>query len=499
MIMKKMSFAIKILPLILAFGIRLDALTVQMVKVDSVWNTDSSWTDSKGNTQIQERRDCMLSFKPVGEGTVQCSLSVSLDSGKTFLSHSKAPFAFGDGSPVPLPCNVKARWWIRMIGGDRPNVVLRMTSRQYPPFFIGSPVLTVKGAAGELSPGQPCEFAFSCKIIPEKQVYGVAPVAKVYWDALGDGSVNDSTDTLSWIWKTTVPSGATGQRQPVIVKAKDVNGNMSEPCTLWVQFGLQSSLNMVSIPGGTFLMGSTLETKIHSVTLSAFKMGATEVTQELYSAVMKDNPSHFSGLAGSLRPVESVTWDDAAYFCNALSRLSGKDTVYRYSGVIDSSVVIDYSKNGYRLPTEAEWEYAARGGATADYYWGKSYPMSTKADTIAADSHTVWAHNSLLLGSTSSLYGTHAIAEKKPNNLGLYDMSGNVSEWVNDVWSMSYKADAQNDPTGPTILSTFRSWRGGNWTSDSRSIRSSYRTADYGFMVANFRGFRKIRPGLLPE
>jgi formylglycine-generating enzyme required for sulfatase activity len=118
-----------------------------------------------------------------------------------------------------------------------------------------------------------------------------------------------------------------------------------------------------------------------------------------------------------------------------------------------TALAINYAKNGYRLPTEAEYEYANRAGTTTDYYWGRNYPPTTTADTLAIDSNAVWYYN--------SENGTQPVATKKPNAWGLYDMSGNLWEWCND-WHGSYSATSQTNPTG-TTSGIFRVLRGGSW------------------------------------
>jgi formylglycine-generating enzyme required for sulfatase activity len=288
-------------------------------------------------------------------------------------------------------------------------------------------------------------------------------IAKYEWDIGGTGSF------LQTSTGDTVVNAPSSPVKPYycILRVTDDDGNIGlDTVNISVV-----SVNMVFIPGGTFEMGATYATPIHSVTITDFKMGSTEVTQELYTAVKGTNPSYFD--SGATYPVEMVSWYYAALFCNALSKMSGKDTVYSYSVAINSSVVIDYTKNGYRMPTEAEWEYACRAGITTDYYWGKNYPPTTYADTLAIDSNAVWYHNSWVLGSSSPDYGTHKAGSKKPNAFGLYDMSGNVFEWVND-WYGNYTAGAQADPSGPAV-GDFRVLRGGGWDNYDDYLRSAYR------------------------
>jgi formylglycine-generating enzyme required for sulfatase activity len=196
-------------------------------------------------------------------------------------------------------------------------------------------------------------------------------------------------------------------------------------------------ITMVTIPGGTFQMGSSSSSydsveapPPHKVTLGAFSMSKTLITQAQYSAVLDTN--HQYSDTGIAWPVQSVSWYNAALFCNKLSKIKGRDTVYSYSGAISYSVVIDYTKNGYRLPTQEEFEYAYRAGTTTDYYWGRNYPTTTHEDTLAIDSNAVWQHN--------SPNGPQPVGSKKPNAWGLYDMSGNLFEWCNDSYWTSSKA-----------------------------------------------------------
>ena len=203
------------------------------------------------------------------------------------------------------------------------------------------------------------------------------------------------------------------------------------------------SFKMVKVAGGTFQMGATSEQgsdaendeyPVHSVTLSDYYIGQTEVTQELWEAVMGSNPSYFTG--DNRRPVENVSWDDCQEFIKKLNRLTGKN---------------------FRLPTEAEWEYAARGGSKSKGY---KYSGSNNPDAVA------W------YGKNSG-GKTHPVAQKQANELGLYDMSGNVDEWCQD-WYGDYSSNSQTNPTGAST-GCYRVLRGGSWYSRARSVRVSFR------------------------
>ena len=190
------------------------------------------------------------------------------------------------------------------------------------------------------------------------------------------------------------------------------------------------TFTMVDVEGGTFMMGATPEQQstredeypVHEVTLSNYSIGQTEVTQALWSAVMGTNPSGFNG--NMQNPVESVSWDDCQEFINRLNAMTGMT---------------------FRLPTEAEWEYAARGGNKSQ---GFKYAGSNIIDDVC------WY-------TENSSDTTHPVATKSPNELGLYDMSGNVMEWCQD-WYGSYSSEAQVNPTGPTS-GTHYVLRGGSW------------------------------------
>ena len=213
------------------------------------------------------------------------------------------------------------------------------------------------------------------------------------------------------------------------------------------------SFTMIAVEGGTFQMGAQSssssgdnydsdaysdESPVHNVTLSSYYIGETEVTQELWQAVMGNNPSHYSGYPQ--RPVEYVSWNECQEFITKLNNLTGKN---------------------FRLPTEAEWEYAARGGNKSNGY---KYSGSNTIDDVA------WY-------ASNSSSRTHDVKTKQANELGIYDMSGNVWEWCQD-WYGSYSSGSQTNPTGPASGS-YRVYRGGSWYGDAENCRVSLRGSIY--------------------
>ena len=254
---------------------------------------------------------------------------------------------------------------------------------------------------------------------------------------------------------STCPGSVANEAQAWLRKQKNKQSNSrsyshnSEIETFMVK-GV--AFKMVKVAGGTFQMGATPEQgsdadsdekPVHSVTLPDYYIGQTEVTQELWQAVMGSNPSYFTG--DNKCPVEQVSWNDCQEFIEKLNRLTGKN---------------------FRLPTEAEWEYAARGGNKSKGY---KYSGSNNPDIVA------WY-------SDISRGKTHPVAQKQANELGLYDMSGNVWEWCKD-WYGGYSSNSQNNPIGASTGS-YRVLRGGSWYNYARGVRVS----DRGSGTPDYRG-----------
>ena len=216
------------------------------------------------------------------------------------------------------------------------------------------------------------------------------------------------------------------------------------------------TFTMMPVQGGTFTMGATseqqdpcdVEKPTHRVSLSSYYIGKYEVTQALWKAVMGSNPSKRQG---DNLPVEQVSWNDCQEFIKKLNAMTGKD---------------------FRLPTEAEWEYAARGGNRCQGY---QYSGSNILGDVA------WYCD-------NSGYKTHAVGTKAPNELGIYDMSGNVWEWCQD-WKGDYSSNAQTNPTGPSSGS-YRVSRGGSWGVSAWSCRVAFRNSSTPDFRARYLGLR---------
>jgi len=249
-----------------------------------------------------------------------------------------------------------------------------------------------------------------------------------------------------------------------------------------VQVVTKSGVEMVYIPGGEFFMGSDRgnpdEAPAHKVRVSPFLMDKFEVTQEMFAKAQLPNPSHWQD---PKKPVERVRWRDAKEYCNERSRMEGLKVCYDEK---TPDWDCDYSADGYRLPSEAEWEYAARAGTEMAYDFGAAERLRQFA----------WI-------AENAEEKTHAVGQKMANRWGLYEMYGNVSEWCEDVYDPGYyKVSPSVDPSGPASpgKDVMRVMRGGNWKSSAEmarvSARQGQRTGNTdACFYTDYCGFRCVR------
>lgn len=216
---------------------------------------------------------------------------------------------------------------------------------------------------------------------------------------------------------------------------------------------------LVEIPGGEIVLRDDRIKKKWLVEIQTFQLSKVPVTQELYFGITRENPSTFKG---SDLPVETLSWKDAVVFCNSLSQKEGLKPCY-FLHEASEKITFDHTANGFRLPTEAEWEYACKAGTKGIRY--------NELDLIA------WYKN-------NSDRTTHSVGKKEPNAWGLYDMLGNVWEWCSDIYD-------------ETVYGTYRIFRGGGWHDEERSVMAStrrrshplaFKIDDLGFRIAKNKG-----------
>jgi formylglycine-generating enzyme required for sulfatase activity len=248
---------------------------------------------------------------------------------------------------------------------------------------------------------------------------------------------------------------------------------------------IESGNSMVLLPGGTFIMGyeDEIDSPPHEVTVSAFYIDTHLVTQEQYEKLMGENPSRWKG---KTNPVEQMRWSDAVKYCNARSEAEGIEPCYDLN-----TWKCDFTANGYRLPTEAEWEYACRAGTTTAYSFG---------DDVSKLKAYAWFED-------NSGGKPRPVGQKAANPWGLYDMHGNVWEWCNDFYKVDYYQEGpKENPRGPQTGEA-KVLRGGAWKFSAETCRSGYRYNEnpgyadvcFGYDIYGFRCVRNAGAAAEPQ
>lgn len=361
------------------------------------------------------------------------------------------------------------------------------------------------------------------------------------------GSVTDSGIVVEYAWKigsgdwivtstgdTTIIAPLTAQVFVCSLRVISDSGGIGfdaititvDDALPWIPEGkLEYSNGMVKVVanGHNFWMGSSKglsdEEPMHIVKFTYdFWMDTTEVTQADYNTLMAatyaaySTPPWSGGYGvGDNYPAYFVNWYDALLYCNARSKRDGLEIVYSYTSIsgtpgndcVLGGVSIDLLKNGYRLPTEAEWEYACRAGTTTDYYWGDIFNNSINDSMNDLINDSIVKHYAWFVKNADSLIwtdphagtlGSQPVGARLPNAYGLYDMSGNVWEWCNDWYGIDYYTSyTQTDPTG-SKSGIVRSIRGGCWISSSSSLRSANRNSYLPDYEIYHNGFRVVLP-----
>ncbi len=359
---------------------------------------------------------------------------------------------------------------------------------------IGDPMMTVNGTEKEIDPG----LGTAPVIINDRTLLPVRAIVEELGGTVGwDGDAREVTlgyngsEIVLTIDSTAADLNGTVETldtAPTIINDRTMlpirfiaeglglnvewNGDAQEVTITTDSGNTVEAAGMQLIEGGTFTIGSPSdeperdedETR-HTVTVGSFYMASTEVSQAEYAAVMGENPSEEQG---DDLPVESITWYDAIAYCNALSEAEGLTPCYTVSG---TTVTWDRRADGYRLPTEAEWEYACRADTETPFSFGDYVNDSD------ANCYNAYGYNNDASGSWVNGYLEHTVSvdEYNANPNGLYNMHGNAAEWVWD-WYGDYGTGELTDPTGPES-GNYKVARGGGWNDMPKHIRSAYRMA----------------------
>ncbi|MBN1308157.1 MAG: SUMF1/EgtB/PvdO family nonheme iron enzyme [Chitinispirillaceae bacterium] len=351
------------------------------------------------------------------------------------------------------------------------------------------------------SPVSPNQIAATAK----KAVSATADTLVAFADGYLTGFLAVSTDAMSELkvtleaskqWKPAGADELEHEGRMVKIKAEGCNFSMGQPVMLTEE--IDQIRWEVEVPS-------------HTVSFTYdFWMDTTEVTQKQYADVMKACYSNYEksgwtatyGLGDDIASTH-MTYGDAILYCNALSKAEDLDTIYSYTEMVgDPGELVelkglssDYLLNGYRLPTEAEWEYACRGGTVTDFYWNKNYRPypATEADTAEISANCIWG----IVNATSAESPDYAVksgvAKKQPNAYGLYDMAGSLTEWTHAGEGL-YTGEAQIDPKPSTDLGDeLFLVRGGHWGNKARDLRSANRLFAQVNYPYFFYGFRVVR------
>jgi len=333
--------------------------------------------------------------------------------------------------------------------GGKSKSLIEIKKKKFPWLLVGG--IVVVGAVAAILLSKKKKDTNQPKVPTGNIQAESTPVgAEIYLD--GNDTGNTTNTTMSGIPQGNhtiklVLTGYDDYEQSVIVQ----EGQTAEIAATLTPSVVQEPV-MIRLSGGTFMMGSESseaypeEKPVHQVTLSGFEIGKYEVTQAEWVAVMGSNPSFFKG---DRLPVEQLSWDDVQTYIQKLNTIT---------------------KKNYRLPTEAEWEYACRAGTTGDRY-GEL--------------------NSIAWYSDNSGGRTHDVGGKAPNGFGLYDMLGNVFEWCAD-WYGEYSAESVTNPKGPSS-GVHRVLRGGSWLQEAVAARASFRNLHVPSHAYDLLGFRLAR------
>jgi len=300
--------------------------------------------------------------------------------------------------------------------------------------------------------------------------------------------VGETVDDGVYEWDVTGPASNT-----CVFRIQDGDGSPETESEIFKIIDM-SPILMVSIPGGSFKMGfydftnpGSDQTPVHTVTVGSFLISKYEITQSQYAAFDSDHQSAYHGW--DLNPVEEVSWYDAASFCNWLSTENGYRPFYDEEDLDaqTGNVQMDWESDGYRLPTEAEWEYACRAGTQTHYYIGDTDTLYTYCEPLDPLLNEIaW-----YCGNTTFPIGVGAM---EPNSFLLYDMSGNVYEWCNDWYADDYyEYSPLEDPLGPET-GLKRVIRGGSWYDFAVFCRSAHRAKKDPGDTDPDLGFRVLRP-----